>query len=132
LIVLDTDAVSNLMRTHPSPGLIDMLTGVAVDLQGTTAITVGEIAYGAARIGRPELYRRALDLLSGFRILAFDRTAAEGYGRLRASLEARGQRLDDPDLRIAATALAHSAALVTGNRRHFERIEGLAVRSWIG
>lgn len=132
MIVLDTDAVSHLMRPRPSPALIGLLAERTLEEQGTTAITLGELAYGAFRVDRPELYSRALGLLAGFRILSFDEAAAERYGFVRSYLEARGERLDDPDLRIAATVLAHSGTLVTGNTRHFERIPELDVRSWAG
>jgi predicted nucleic acid-binding protein len=37
----------------------------------------------------------------------------------------------DADLMIASIRLAHGAALVTGNRRHFECIKGLRIEDWI-
>lgn len=46
-------------------------------------------------------------------------------------LEQRGQRLDDADLFIGAIAVACSATVVTGNRRHYERIPGVTVEDWI-
>lgn len=52
---------------------------------------------------------------------------ARQYGRLLAELERRGQLISTMDLLIAATALAEGAPLVTGNRRHFERIHGLEI-----
>jgi tRNA(fMet)-specific endonuclease VapC len=60
------------------------------------------------------------------------REAAEIYGRLRSDLERKGTPLADPDLRIAATALAHTATLITGNVRHCGRIPGLSVEDWLG
>lgn len=131
MIVLDTDAVSDLMRPHPSPSLVVQLGGVSPAEQATTAITVGELAYGAHRVDRPELYQRAMRLLSGTRVLAFDDDAAQHYGRIRSDLERRGTRLADPDLRIAATALAHQATLITGNTRHFQRVPGLRYENWL-
>ncbi len=53
------------------------------------------------------------------------------YAEIRVALEASGQRLDDPDLRIAAICLAHDLTLVTGNVRHFERVPGLRVENWL-
>ena len=35
------------------------------------------------------------------------------------------------NLFIAAIALAHDAILVTGNTRHFERVDGLRLEDWI-
>lgn len=131
MIVLDTDVVSSLMRPRPSASVIEHLSRTRQDEQCTTAITIGELSYGAERVQRPELYERAMRLLADTRVLDFDRLAAQRYGSLRAQLERKGMRLPDPDLRIAATALANEAVLVTGNVRHFERIDELVIRNWL-
>jgi tRNA(fMet)-specific endonuclease VapC len=47
------------------------------------------------------------------------------------ALERPGKRLDDPDLRIVATVLAHEATLITGNTRHFQRVPGLRHENWL-
>jgi predicted nucleic acid-binding protein len=49
---------------------------------------------------------------------------------LSASLQKSGNPLDDFDLIIAATALAHNLILVTNNTSHFNRIEGLKLSNW--
>ena len=131
MIVLDTDVVSELMRPRPSAGLVTRLERLAPAEQATTAITLGEIAYGARRADRPSLYDRAIGLLGGVRILDFDRAAAERCGEIRAALERAGVRLADPDLRIAAIAVASDGLLVTGNLRHFARVPGLRAEDWI-
>ena len=41
----------------------------------------------------------------------------------------RGQPLDLADLEIASIALAGDFTLVTGNTRHFGRIEGVSMRT---
>jgi tRNA(fMet)-specific endonuclease VapC len=131
MIVFDTDVISELMRPRPSASLLERLGDVPVDEQATTSITLGELAYGARKAERPALYRRAVKLLRGVRILDFDRLAAEQYGDLRASLERNGHRLADPDLRIAAITTIHRATLISGNRRHFGRVPGLTVEDWV-
>lgn len=131
MIVLDTDAVSELMRPRPSATLLTRLAETPVDEQATTAITIGELSYGAHKAGKPELYERAVSLLTEVQVLDFDGAAAERYGRVRASLEHLGQPLADPDLRIAAIAMTHDATLVTGNLRHFARIPELVTTDWI-
>jgi tRNA(fMet)-specific endonuclease VapC len=47
-----------------------------------------------------------------------------------ANLYQAGQLIGDADLLIAATALYHGLALVTGNVAHFSRIPGLVVEDW--
>ena len=53
------------------------------------------------------------------------------YGQLRAELERAGRRVAEPDLRIAAIALARDATLVTANVRRFARIPDLRVENWL-
>ena len=131
MIVLDTDTLSDLMRPRPSSRLVARLERVAAAEQATTSITLGEIAYGARKANRLELYQRAVGLLRGVRILDFDRSAAERYGEIRLALERAGVRLADPDLRIAAIAVASDGLLVTGNVKHFARIPGLRSEDWM-
>jgi predicted nucleic acid-binding protein len=64
-------------------------------------------------------------------VLPFDASAAEVYGVVRAELESRGRRLAEPDLRIASIALSRELTLVTGNVKHFSRIEALRVENWM-
>lgn len=120
------------MRRNAPLHLVRRLAVVPVADQFTTSITLGELLYGAARKGSEELVERVRDLvLSGLAVLAFDRSAAEVYGRLRAQLEREGRRLAEPDLRIAAIALTRDLTLVTGNVRHFQRVPDLRVENWL-
>ena len=131
MILLDTDSLSELMRARPSSRLVARLEEVPAAEQATTSITLGEIAYGARKAKRFELYERAVGLLQGVEVLDFDRAAAERYGEIRVALERAGVRLADPDLRIAAIALAAGRLLVTGNVKHFKRVPGLRSEDWI-
>lgn len=131
MIILDTDVISHLMRPRPAPSLLRRIRHTPVSEQATTAITMGELAYGARKAARPDLFTKAERLLAGVSVFDFDTPAAELYGQLRADLEATGQRLADPDLRIAAIALAREARLITGNLRHFGRIPSLPVEDWL-
>lgn len=108
------------------------LAQVPPEQQFTTAVTLGELLYGAARRDNDRLVERIRELLSqAVSILPFDEDAAEVYGPLRAGLEASGRRLDEPDLRIASIALAGGLTLVTGNVRHFQRVPGLEIEDWL-
>lgn len=64
-------------------------------------------------------------------VLPFHEAAAHVYAELRADLEQRGEPLAEPDLRIAAIALAFDLVLVTGNERHIQRVPTLRIENWI-
>jgi tRNA(fMet)-specific endonuclease VapC len=55
----------------------------------------------------------------------------DAFGRIKALLEKRGQRIEDVDAAIAAHAVASGATLVTANLRQMVRVPGLAVESWL-
>ena len=128
----DTDVLSATMRRDPHLPLIRRLAELPSTEQFTTAITLGELLYGAERRGSARLRTRVRDLVRGaLTVLPFGEAAAEVYGPLRARLESEGRRLDEPDLRIASIALAADLTLVTANVRHFDRVPDLTVENWL-
>jgi predicted nucleic acid-binding protein len=128
----DTDVLSAVVRREPLLHVVRRVAAVPPADQVTTSITVGELLYGAHRVGSAALASRIRSVLEGaITIAPFDTRAAERYAELRARLEADGRPLAEPDLRIASIALAGGHTLVTGNVRHFERIEGLPVENWL-
>ena len=132
MFCFDTDILSAVMRRDPPLHLIRRLAEVPPRQQFTTAVTVGEMLYGAAKRGDPQLEQRVHDLiLRAQAVLPFDEPAAEVYGSLRATLERAGRPLTEPDLRIAATALSRDLTLVSGNVRHFARVPGLRLENWL-
>ena len=134
MYLLDTDVLSNLTRPTPSPRLVARLAALAPDLLFSSSITLGELLYGALRDTA-----RTMDLRSriertlppAWRIVPFDIPAARRYAEIRAELEGHGMPLAEPDLRIAAIALAKDFTLVTGNVRHFGRVPNLRVENWL-
>jgi tRNA(fMet)-specific endonuclease VapC len=132
--LFDTDILSGLMRRSPSLGLVRRVASVPPVEQATTAITLGELLYGATRLGPTggALLARVEALVSeNLPILPFDEDAARRYGRLRAALEAAGTPIGDADMRIASIALARGLVVVTANTRHFERVPDLMVENWL-
>jgi tRNA(fMet)-specific endonuclease VapC len=128
----DTDVLSATVRRDPPLHLIRRLARTPPTEQCTTAITLGELVYGVQRRGSPALAERVRELItSAGLILPFDENAAWRYGQLRADLESVGRSVAEPDLRIAAIALARDATLVTGNVRHFAPIPELRIENWL-
>ncbi len=121
-----------MLRRSPHVGVLRRLAQEPQADVLTSAITVGELVYGAALRSIPDLDRRIGMLLSTLPVVSFDEAAAYRYGITRAELEGAGRRLDDPDLRIASIALAHDLVLVSGNQRYFQRVPDLRLENWLG
>lgn len=133
MYLFDTDTLSEVLKRAPSPRLLARLAEVPADQQFTSAITVGEMVYGAHRSPKREGLLRQLNarVWPNVRILPFDRSAAERYGAVRTQMEQTGVTIGEPDLRIASIALTHDLTVVTGNTRHFLRIPELRVENWM-
>lgn len=125
--LFDTDAISEVLRPRPAPRYIEWLSTVRRSDQLTSAVVVGELYQGAFRSRHRERHLRNIEerVLPALTVLPYDVGVAREFGALRARLEARGERLADADLQIAATAMRHGLTLVTGNLRHFERVPRL-------
>ena len=133
MFLFDTDTLSHVVKPNPSSNLLARLVAVPPEQQFTTAITVGEMVYGACRSSRRDhlLCQLGQRVWPNVQILPFDRAAGEEYGKLRSELERVGTPIGEADTRIAAIALTHKLTVVTGNVRHFSRVSGLLVENWI-
>jgi tRNA(fMet)-specific endonuclease VapC len=96
------------------------------------SIVLFELDYGIAKSQRPVEGRLLLDsfLASGFAFPDFDADDAREAGEIRAYLEGEGAPIGPFDYLIAAQARRRGAALVTLNRREFDRVPGLIVTDW--
>ncbi|GHV22192.1 tRNA(fMet)-specific endonuclease VapC [Planctomycetales bacterium] len=94
------------------------------------AIVAGELYYGAEKSGRREFnLRRAQEFLSDFAIAVYDEAAAIAYGKIKAELERRGEKIPVNDYLIAAIVWSRGGVLVTDDA-HFSRIRGLIIENW--
>lgn len=128
----DTDILAAALLREPPMQLVRRLARTPGDEQCTTAVSVAEVAYAAARNGDAEVTGRVRELIAAAStVLPFDHEAAEVYGSLRAQLESFGVRLDEPSLRIAAIALSQDLTLVTASARLYDRVPGLRIENWL-
>lgn len=127
--LFDTDALSEVMRKKPLQSYLTWLRRIPREEQFTSAVSIGELYQGAFRSpNRDQLLRRVDDvLLPEITVLPYDVGVARIFGEIRADLERTGTSPGAADLQIAATALRHDLALVTGNVRHHERVPGLKI-----
>ena len=127
--VLDTDACIAILRGNEA---IISQREATPDTVATTWITASELAFGAAKSGYPrENQALVAEFLATLPVLGLDWPAAARFGAIKADLEQEGNRVADADVFIAAITLSRAAVLVTGNRKHFERMPDLGIEDWI-
>lgn len=130
--VLDTNVVSALMKGETS--VIVRLKAVARSEVGMPHPVVAEIAYGLQRLPRSKrkdaLASRFFAVKDEIQRLSWSDDVSDAFGRIKAALERRGERIGDFDAAVAAHALAAGATLVTANLKHMARVEGLEIEDW--
>jgi tRNA(fMet)-specific endonuclease VapC len=130
--ILDTNAVSALMKG--SAAVVDRLAATSPADIAVPQPVIAEIAYGIERLPKS---KRRTTLQARFDLICSELPRAEwtdavsqAYGRIKATLEHRGTRIEDFDAAIAAHAIATGATLVTANRTHMGRVPGLQMDDW--
>lgn len=127
--VLDTDTCIEILRGNQS---VLARREAERDDVATTWITACALAYGAANSSYPEQNRELVKaFLATLPVLSLSEDSAFLFGSQKARLRRAAITVADADLMIAAIAIVHGAMLVTGNLRHYNRIDGLSLEDWI-
>ena len=126
--LLDTDTCIGLLKGDDA---VVASWRACMEQCALPSMVVGELYYGAFKstIRDKELDRvdRFVDI---FPEVKPSKRSMRRFGEIKASLERKGVRLADADIIIGSIAIEEGLALVTGNVRHYNRIEGLAIENW--
>lgn len=100
---------------------------------GLSVISVAELLHGVhradsikRRLKRSAYVEKVIEL---FPIYNFEISIARIYAELWSDMNKRGIQIGAHDLIIGSTALSLGFSVVTYNKRHFERIEGLKIET---
>lgn len=115
---------------------IDYLTGVARTVArvdelrpagvALSIISVAELYEGAFYARNPSASERALRrFIDSVEVLVLDDDVCRLFARERGRLRASGSIIGDFDILIGATAIRHGLIVLTNNRRHFSRLQGI-------
>ncbi len=128
--LLDTNIISDVIR-YPDGPAARRIEQVGPKELFTSIIVAAELRYGCVKKGSSKLFARVECILETIPVLPLDIPAHAEYGYIRAELEAAGQPIGMNDLLIAAHAKTLGLTLVTGNKREFNRIQGLNLENWL-
>ena len=127
MILLDTNVVSEVMKTRPAEAVVAWLNTQDSEKLYVSAITIGEITYGLRilpdgkrRSGLRERFERFVGLAFDRRVLAYDESAARIYGELMGDRKEPGLPMSVPDGQIAAIACVNHLVVATRNVVDFE------------
>jgi tRNA(fMet)-specific endonuclease VapC len=125
--LLDTDVIINHINQKES------FTRLITEENSlfTSVIVYAELLYGIKKSYNPKSNLIFLEnLFDDLEILKLDITTdiIDVFVDLKLHLESRGERLDDNDLLIAATAIQYDSILITNNKKHFSRIPNLKLQ----
>lgn len=137
MIVLDTNVLSELIRPVPDLGVLAWMEAQPADGLFTTAITRGEMLFGARILPTG---RRRDDLLAEIeaifsidmagRVLPYDESAADAHAEIAVRRRGQGRPSSQSDLMIAGIVRSLGATLATRNVRDFEDCGVALVDPW--
>ncbi|WP_254529984.1 PIN domain-containing protein [Natrinema gelatinilyticum] len=129
-MILDTSFLVDVLRGEET--VQDAVR--SIDEGGTaqvSPVTVMELWEGIHLADSSDRERGVVkNLLGDVRELPFDRECATTAGEINATLRQNDAPIDDADVMIAATALVNDVPVVTDNLDHFERVDGLEIRTY--
>lgn len=137
MIVLDTNALSELMKPAPAASVVAWIGARPAQSFYTTSITQAEIFHGVMLLpaGRRreafEVAARAMfeEDFAG-RVLAFGTDAALHYARIAVARRQAGRPISQFDAQIAAIVACSGATLATRNVADFEGCGVEIVNPW--
>ena len=137
MIVLDTNVLSELIKTSPSPQVVAWCNSYPEGELYLTSITQAEIQVGIELLPKGRR-RSAIEQAAEAtfredfeeRILAFDSDAAREFAGIVGARRRRGRPITQADAQIAAIARACGAAIATRNTEDFERCGVKVVNPW--
>ena len=125
MIIADTDVLIDFLSDR-GPGADKVAAALDEGSLATTVITRFELLAGARDLRRERTILELLDMVPAFNL---DPPASDQAARIRRTLEQQGNSIGMADSLIAGIVLYNAGSLLTRNRRHFERVEGLLLEA---
>jgi predicted nucleic acid-binding protein len=136
MILLDTNVVSEPLKSRPSSKVIEWLDSQAAETLHLSTVSYAELRFGVLRLPhgkrKNDLAAEVEQVLKLFkdRTLTFDLEAAEHLAQILARTEKIGRKTPAPDAYIAAIAMTRGFAVATRNVDHFRDTGVSVINPW--
>ena len=122
--LIDTDW--SIQCLHGVDQVIDRVDEMSSQGIGLSVISLAELYEGVLYSANRKRDEEALqEFLEGVYFVEIDFETCRIFAKERGRLRTDGNLIEDFDLMIGATAIRHDLTLLTNNRRHFARMDGL-------
>ena len=126
--LVDTDWAIDYM--HGNQQVIQRFDDLSQEGTGLSIISLAELYEGVVRArDRGDAEQGLQSFLDDVEVLQLDDGVCRKFADERARLRAAGNLIQDLDLLIGSTAMCYGLTLLTNNRRHFQRMQGLEIIS---
>ena len=131
-MILDTSFIIDLLRgENPEARKKAEELDHLLETKAAVSVTVMELWRGAFQSIRKEHEKEKIEtLLKSLLVYSFDEKGAKKSGEIEADLISEGKIIDLEDIMIGGVALVKNEAILTKNKKHFQRIKGLNVVSY--
>lgn len=123
---IETSVIIAYLRGRPEAvELLDSLEGELT----SSFVCLAELYEGIYRVREKALAEKGVkNFFAGLsETFGLDEEIAQHFGQIRADLKKKGRIIEDLDILLAATCLAHHLTLVTFNPKHFSLVKELEI-----
>jgi len=125
--LLDTNIISFYLKGDErlKEKVLNNIESIAISIISYYEIVSGLQSINAAkRINEFDKFCALIDIFN------LDKQSILASCKIYSTLKKSGKLIDDIDILIAGVAKSNDFIMVTDNKQHFERIEGLTVENW--
>ncbi len=129
MILIDTDICIELLRGNKKviEKRKEEYTSIAISF-----MTASELYYGAYKSNNPSHNTSLVEeFILTVNVIQSSIRISKRCGDLKSKLQREGSLIEDADIFVAATCLENCDKLITGNIKHYNRIDELKIENWI-
>jgi tRNA(fMet)-specific endonuclease VapC len=128
MYLLDTNIVIFYFRGNKK--VLEKIKSVGLENCYVSEITILELKYGAHKSGKYEYNNKLIEDFIKDSNVSCIFNILDCYSSEKLRLEKIGEKLENFDLLIGATAIANELILVTNNTKHLERMSIDKMEDW--